>query len=102
MRISGWSSDVCSSDLFHARGHHDMKNPHAMFKRHVQGVENVREEVRKVAEFFAWADRLWCKGVCVDSNHHAHLGRWLREQIGRASCRERVCTSVRSGVIAVT
>jgi len=69
---------------FRCKSHHEIKNPHMMFKRHTQGWVNVEEEVRLTAEF---VNRVYnCKDdsqiIIVDSNHHNHLGRWLREQEG--------------------
>lgn len=67
---------------FSGRGHHNIKNPHEMFKHYVQGTEDVRAEVTAVGEFLIEIQRDWCKGVIVDSNHHNHMGRWLQEQNG--------------------
>lgn len=72
-------------DVLHFRGrsHHEIKNPHAMFRRHCQGVTDVRKECLDVVAFLAgWAGRPWCQSYVVDSNHHHHLGRWLAEQNG--------------------
>src|SRR3546814_7118013 len=65
MRISDWSSDVCSSDLY------------AKHRRYVLGFHGVLQPL--VAVFLVWA--VWAL---------------VREptQIGRASCRERVCQYV--------
>src|SRR3546814_10617899 len=70
MRISDWSSDVCSSDLLHR---------HARFAR-AGGVERIERRAR---------------------GHRAVVGQpgAVRDQrdgaeIGRASCRERVCQYV--------
>lgn len=67
---------------FRGRSHHELKNPYAMFKHHISGDENVRDEVFNVGSFFINSYRPWCKGVVMDSNHHTHLGRWLQEQNG--------------------
>lgn len=68
---------------FRGRSHHEMKDPHLMFRRHVQGIEDVRREVADTGAFLEWSRRPWCKTVVIDSNHHDHLGRWLKEQDGR-------------------
>src|SRR3546814_2011900 len=65
MRISDWSSDVCSSDL-RGESEHRMK------------AARCREQAAQRGKH--------------DKRHHARLGQ--REQIGRASCRERVCQYV--------
>lgn len=72
-------------DVLHFRGrsHHEIKNPHMMFKRYIQGFDDVRKEVSGVGEFLKFAQRSFCKSIVVDSNHHHHLGRWLQEQDGR-------------------
>src|SRR3546814_10481981 len=73
MRISDWSSDVCSSDLAHVNALYDELRIalHAVWQR------------RWTALAAAWA-------ICL-------LG-WLAvaqiPKIGRASCRERVCQYV--------
>jgi hypothetical protein len=72
-------------DVLHFRGrsHHEIKNPHVMFARHVQGQTDVAAEVAATCRFLDRARRPWCETVVVDSNHHHHLARWLREQDGR-------------------
>ena len=68
---------------FHSRGHHDIKNPFAMFKKWWNGVENVKEEVKYVAKFLWDSRREFTKTIVVDSNHHHHIARWLNEQDAR-------------------
>src|SRR3546814_6495609 len=67
MRISDWSSDVCSSDL-------------------------------RVHEFFAAADEAAAGAGLALILARLAAGEapllWLRTEIGRASCRERVCQYV--------
>lgn len=72
-------------DVLHFRGrsHHELRHPHTVFKRHVQGAEDVAKELRGAGEFINYASRPWCANVVVGSNHHRHLGRWLEEQDGR-------------------
>lgn len=72
-------------DVLHFRGrsHHELRHPHTIFKRHVQGAEDVAKELREAGEFINRAARSWCSNVIVGSNHHRHLGRWLEEQDGR-------------------
>src|SRR3546814_2188970 len=83
MRISDWSSDVCSSDLNAAPG-------------------VLRDEVGQAARIPVPPQELRIHG------HHAVMGvdpvdladllgrphRRYRKEIGRASCRERVCQYV--------
>src|SRR3546814_5615786 len=67
MRISDWSSDVCSSDLRDRL-------------RHVRGTGR----------------RAGCP------RQHAESARDVPREIGRASCRERVCQYVLISVVAVS
>src|SRR3546814_14340987 len=83
MRISDWSSDVCSSDLFHTRFAQlrvgvcvtVVADDHARLER---------DNVVAVIPLLAFGD------VGVAS------------EIGRASCRERVCQYVYISVVAVS
>lgn len=62
-----------------ARNHHELKDPHLMFERHVRGQESVSAEVTDLAAFFRGASRKFCKSVAVESNHNEALVRWLKE-----------------------
>jgi hypothetical protein len=65
---------------FLSRNHHEMRNPHEMFRKWHRGLESVEKELQRVADFLAvesW--REWCQSIDVDSNHGAALLRWLRE-----------------------
>src|SRR3546814_12105320 len=73
MRISDWSSDVCSSDLgFPDHGRHAVR-------------------------CLAWRHRARCA-----DHFGAHHQRQTAHEIGRASCRERVCQYVSISVVAVS
>src|SRR3546814_3324030 len=85
MRISDWSSDVCSSDLFASirDAHPDLPVILLTAWTHLEAaVDLVRAGA---ADYLAkpWDDR---KLLATVNN--------LLEQIGRASCRERVCQYV--------
>lgn len=67
---------------FHSRSHHEIKDPHLNYLRYVNGAESVEGEVAQVREFLNRTTRATCQTVVVDSNHHQHLGRWLKEQNG--------------------
>src|SRR3546814_18490705 len=106
MRISDWSSDVCSSDL-------------AGFRRAalpcgdegiVAGEQGVEEERDRAAARTRYVDRAGGarqpKRIDEQSGMRAvgERGRGRSEadaQIGRASCRERVCQSVSISVVDV-
>src|SRR3546814_3539376 len=68
LRISDWSSDVCSSDL--VSGDHHAPDHHALFHVDDDTVGPVRVTLQDL------------------------LRDGKREEIGRASCRERVCQYV--------
>lgn len=67
-------------DVFdmYARNHHERKNPHRMFERMIMGIESVTKEGQVTADFLKKADRPWCKGVAVKSNHDDAFERWLQ------------------------
>src|SRR3546814_14013912 len=82
MRISDWSSDVCSSDL--------SLNPGPKF-----GHPNADPTVYEHRTLKAAFRRL---GSCISGK----LAVQFRGKIGRASCRERVCQYVSISVVAVS
>src|SRR3546814_18081606 len=78
MRISDWSSDVCSSDLAAPR----QLAPDLLFERGVgrsAGLQELGEVLGLALEVLSHAG----EGLL-------HLGLGDRDQIGRASCRESV------------
>lgn len=64
---------------FGVRNHHDLKDAHKMFLRHVHGPNNVESEISEVASFLHQAGREWCDTVVVDSNHDNAFTLWLRD-----------------------
>jgi len=62
-----------------ARNHHERGNPHRMFERMVDGMDNVERELGGTADILTEADRDWCRMVVVKSNHDDALERWLRD-----------------------
>src|SRR3546814_4603487 len=78
MRISDWSSDVCSSDLEHARIGVEQRRVHPR-----------RRGIRTRAEVDV-DDRF----VGIPAEEQRHLTGIFGLEIGRASCRERVCQYV--------
>src|SRR3546814_16033572 len=93
MRISDWSSDVCSSDLFTQRA--GARHVHAMViaRRQVDGGEVAAHE------------RFGAGRVAAEQAGQAvRMALGLEDaavQIGRASCRDRVCPYVSVSVVAV-
>lgn len=68
-------------DIFsmRSRGHHELKNFHATFKKMVNGEGIVEDEMQVTADFLREADRPWLESVVISSNHDRHLDRWLNE-----------------------
>src|SRR3546814_18256637 len=98
MRISDWSSDVCSSDLALTLV---PICPHTLSDRSivVNGKQTVRITLRGAPNTVAM---LTCDGQTAETLHagesfevsKAAFRLHLVHQIGRASCRERVCQYV--------
>src|SRR3546814_12661563 len=87
MRISDWSSDVCSSDL--------PTNPRpGRSKERFQAMDEITVGTVGVVALFAAI--LGGVNVLIALGDVGMLG-----QIGRASCRERVCQYVEISVVAV-
>src|SRR3546814_8735656 len=87
MRISDWSSDVCSSDLHLPRGGEPMSwTPRSWRSRPAAQMPDYPDHgaLRRVEARLATAAPLT---QIADIMH-------LRAQLGRASCRERVCQYV--------
>src|SRR3546814_16708926 len=102
MRISDWSSDVCSSDLGREADRRAREQRRALalenpVPRHVQeDIEVARRRPARPALALARqadARALVDPGGDVDGQRLAPVAAALAE-IGRASCRVRVCTYV--------
>src|SRR3546814_9969696 len=76
MRISDWSSDVCSSDLLGERLERCFQCGQTPFQH--DAVEGVRPDA----------------GSCLRCQFPRPVRHLTTGQIGRASCRERVCQYV--------
>src|SRR3546814_20113252 len=100
MRISYWSSDVCSSDLFPFRKHSatmwvDFVWVRARWSRYRQAlVKRARDAGEDTLCAYLHADHI------VARRRLEHLpDAW---EIGRAACRERVCRYGLDSVVAVS
>src|SRR3546814_2150996 len=100
MRISDWSSDVCSSDLLSVKG--------SLHSAHMQSILRLKRHFA----IGKYSSDLRCLGTVENFtigpyDPHPEIGVpdentvkrltqaiVLRRQIGRASCRERVCQYV--------
>src|SRR3546814_7966452 len=98
MRISDWSSDVCSSDLIHSMQSlwvpyiENVQNSYLSYWGSPQRfTENYSRAVSNITDNTIVATRL------ANNNLFASMDAWknsivhARDKIGRASCRERVC-----------
>src|SRR3546814_19318160 len=87
MRISDWSSDVCSSDL---------GSGNVLSFRGSTDRTSAIESVRILTSSALWQPRVsyWVWDSLDEIRRH--------RQIGRASCRARVCQSVSISVVAVS
>src|SRR3546814_18756794 len=102
MRISDWSSDVCSSDLWY---YTPMMLP---FSEHVMADCIVYDCMDELANFkgappellpleqrlLSQADLVFTGGYSLyeaKKDRHGHVYPFPSSEIGRASCRERVC-----------
>src|SRR3546814_1734591 len=77
MRISDWSSDVCSSDL-----------ADALAQRRAHGGDMILDMTEDLHGFLAGLTPDQKAAFLERAEHERHF------QIGRASCRERVCQYV--------
>src|SRR3546814_3324870 len=97
MRISDWSSDVCSSDLNKLVGKNAATTPEGLVKAFQEDTERKRMMIRKTK---ATRNRLIfiVEALGQLSNDETFVAlledEALAAKIGRASCRERVCQYV--------
>lgn len=73
--------DACD---FLARNHHQMRDPHHLFKMHNNNTESVEEGVRDIYDFLTYAYRATVASYVVESNHDLMMLRWLKEADYRA------------------
>src|SRR3546814_3320718 len=88
MRISDWSSDVCSSDLRDA-------TLAAPLRVTVQLLVKETNEIKEQEIFMGDFPLMTDKGTfIINGAERVVVSQLVRSQIGRASCRERVCQYV--------
>ena len=63
---------------FAPRNHHNIKDPHFLFKTHAKGTANVEAALKGCSTFLNVADRDFTHSVVVQSNHDNALLRWLK------------------------
>src|SRR3546814_3928949 len=88
MRISDWSSDVCSSDLWVC-----LRSP--SLEQFKSPREVIRLPVMQLEKAIGLFDNLR-----LDHRCDVDFRKGVQPQIGRASCRERVCQYVSISVVA--
>src|SRR3546814_20279504 len=98
MRSSDWSSDVCSSDLDAGLPAHPARMPIALASKMIEFLSRPDEIVfdpfagsgttARAAENLG---RHWITTEAAREYVEGSKIRFSNEQIGRASCRERVC-----------
>src|SRR3546814_16388823 len=98
MRISDWSSDVCSSDLYHAPGASRARadEPIKVIGMRRKIAENMAASKRAIPHF-TYVDEMdvtALEAMRADLTTNRGGRPTLTTQIGRASCREKVCHAV--------
>src|SRR3546814_13263195 len=113
MRISDWSSDVCSSDLFESRvAGVTRAEPMTVFREH-RLIDRREDHSRRLPNdtIIRRRDAQWAHFTIalgdIDPPHWTRAVTAFRHaldqtEIGRASCRERVCQYVKISVVAVS
>src|SRR3546814_15850058 len=97
MRISDWSSDVCSSDLADPDQDERRTLHHELAPAVEVGERRDEEMVERAAGIVAHGEEK------QEAGQHGERDRQQRRRkIGRASCRERVCQYVSISVVAVS
>lgn len=77
---------------FLSRNHHDERDSHRNFEKHVLGEDDVAKELQKTGEFIRQRMmRPWCSVVIVDSNHDRALKKWLNIANYKTDPLNRIC-----------
>lgn len=63
---------------FMPRNHHNIKDPHFLYKMQRERTPEVQKEFTFAASLLEQAHRAWCKTFVVESNHDAAINAWLR------------------------
>src|SRR3546814_18012649 len=99
MRISDWSSDVCSSDLggLFLRGREHAGDQ----SQRVHRLRRLRARMSGGSHLARYRERA---GEVAGAQHHLfrRMAEHYSQEIGRASCRERVCQYVSISVVSVS
>lgn len=70
-----------AADIFsmRSRGHHEIDDFHATYRKWVEGEGGVEDEMKVTADWATEADRPWCDFFVIRANHCRHVDRWLNE-----------------------
>lgn len=68
---------------FKTRPWQSVRDPLSRFKLHVEGQENVEEEVRAAGKFLDWMHRDWCETYASYGNHEDKMLRWIVDEDAR-------------------
>src|SRR3546814_14009282 len=106
MRISDWSSDVCSSDLKVRLILTYPPSTGRNFAEVIRAIDSLQlTDAQSVATPVNWeqGEEVIISPKLSDEDAHARFPQGFRplKQIGHASCRESVCQSVSISVVAV-
>jgi hypothetical protein len=63
----------------HAVSHHHEKNAILKYRKHIEGKDNLLDELTSTAAHIENTTPAGCESVIVSSNHNEHLGRWINE-----------------------
>src|SRR3546814_14962798 len=96
MRSSDWSSDVCSSDLKEPRARYFLAVKKDLAGDHRGAIDDWFALLADTPQGAPWEPDLRRTIEQVGAIHQIEV-----KTIGRASCRERVCTYVEISVVAV-
>src|SRR3546814_16892192 len=101
MRISYWSSDVCSSDLKEGRGFYsNVRDPNLNWSKRGLNARTCTISLGPDGDKDSpVAAIVWLNSGPGDPLRGRHANSCA--ELGRASCRERVCPSVYFSVVAV-
>src|SRR3546814_12792085 len=106
MRISDWSSDVCSSDLLEEKGRNseEVWTSITVSQGSVQHLDFLNDDEKDVFKTAFELDQRWLIEHAGDRAPFICQAQSLNVfvQIGRASCRDRVCQYVSISVVAVS
>lgn len=64
---------------FRSQSHHERNRFGTAYRKFVEGIDKVADEIKETAALLKRSERGWCKTIVVNSNHDRHGDRWLDE-----------------------